>query len=228
MLISSSLVAKSLISTTTMILTPQSIAPIVKTGKQILEGGFAGLSSPAVALALRGGSAVLEASLDPNRIKMKTEALGGYSVVSVLLLSQTMSLLNSAPKKLKNADDGKHFKIENAAIILLAVMSLVSVISCMTTTFSFSLIGMYAKNAVGMDNDAGYLKFLEATSKIRVTGFRSMVLSLYSMQIAFVISIFLKFKGKLMFILGPAALTLTVLSTSWWGPIIKIASETVF
>ncbi|GFH54749.1 predicted protein [Chaetoceros tenuissimus] len=181
-------------------------------------------SSQMVALAVRGGG---EALVNLTRAKFRTEALSGYGVVSALLFSQSMSMFNSIPKKMQD-DDGENHWVEDSATVLLAVTSLVSVIACLTTTFIFALCGMYTRNAVGMGNDLGYINFIEQTANIRKIGFKAMLISQYSMQSSFVVSIFLKFKGKLRMLLGPIALIFSLWSMSVWGPIFRIAAETLF
>lgn len=181
-------------------------------------------SSQMVALAVRGGG---EALVDLTRAKFRTEALSGYGVVSALLFSQSMSMFNSTPKKMLD-DHGENHWVEDSATVLLAVTSLISVIACLTTTFIFALCGMYTRNAVGMGNDLGYINFIEQTANIRKIGFKAMLISQYSMQSSFVVSIFLKFKGKLRILLGPIALIFSLWSMSVWGPIFRIAAETLF
>ena len=211
MVINPSLFAKVITSSTSL---PTTLATIASQET----------SSQMVALAVRGGG---EALVHLGRAKFRTEALSGYGVVSALLFSQSMSMFNSIPKKMQD-DDGENHWVEDSATLLLAVTSLISVIACLTTTFIFALCGMYSRNAVGMGNDLGYINFLEQTSNIRKIGFKAMLISQYSMQSSFVVSIFLKFKGKLRILLGPIALIFSLWSMSVWGPIFRIAAETLF
>lgn len=212
MVINPSLVAKVIASSTAF---PTTLATIASQET----------SSQMVALAVRGGG---EALVDLTRAKFRTEALSGYGVVSALLFSQSMSMFNSIPKKMHDDDGEKNHWVEDSATVLLAVTSLISVIACLTTTFIFALCGMYTRNAVGMGNDLGYINFIEQTANIRKIGFKAMLISQYSMQSSFVVSIFLKFKGKLRILLGPIALIFSLWSMSVWGPIFRIAAETLF
>jgi len=174
---------------------------------------------------IRGGAT--EAAFDLTRARIRLEGLSSYGVIAVLLMNSALRLYTSVPKKIKGPDE-EDAKIENAATIVFTCLNSLCIVSGITTTIIYSLVGLYCKTALALGNDSGYMKFLSATADVRNFGFMSMIVSLFSFKGSFVASTFLYFKGRPRYVLSAAVLLLAILSSMIWLPIIGHATQLIF
>jgi len=209
-----------------------SFQPITNLASSLLPSPS---SSAFASLAfLRGGATeevatiVVAEAFDLNRARIRLEGLSSYGVMSILLMSSALRLYTSVPKKMNNPSESKEAKIENAATIAFAFTSVVAIISGITTSIIFSLMGLYAKTALGMNKDAAYVEFFKATESVRRFGFISMVVSTLCMKASFSISFFLYFKGKTRYALTGLASALSLASWFAWSPIVSAAGKILY
>lgn len=187
-----------------------------------LPAAIASMAAPAI--ALRGG--VAEAPFDLTRAKIRLEGLHSYGVVTTLMLNASLRLLSATPKAKKGMIKGE--TIDNAAKILFTAAIVASVISGLYTTIVFSLLGNYAKTAIGLGRDEGGVQFFDATQSIRQNAFHAFIISLISFNTSFILSLFLNYEGKMKWWVAGIAAALSLLSWWQWSSIMHIASQLIF
>lgn len=168
------------------------------------------IAAPAAsALALRGGAGGTAApAFDLTRARIRLEGLHSYGVVTTLMLNASLRLFSATPKPIKAGE-----RTNNIAKILFTIAIVASVISGLYTTVVFSLLGMYAKTAIGMSKDLQDLEFFQLTQSFRDGAFRTFLLSLISFNSSFILSLFLNYDEKMRWwVAGSAA----VLSLCCW------------
>ena len=160
-----------------------------------------------------------QAWVDLDRANFRAEAFSGYGVTSALLLSTALHLFE------KEYDF--HGEDEFIRIIFYGTC-IICIVTSMTATFVFSLLGLYSSSAIGIGNDFGYLRFLENSKETRVIGFQSMVVSLFCLQASFVIYTYLRFRGTFRILFATIAFVTTVISYQTWTKILRLASQFLF
>ena len=192
-----------------------------------------------VVATLRGGSffaeAAADAAFDLTRARIRLEGLSAYGVTCALLMNGALRIFSSTPKKLVDiskmevgTEEMRVAKMENAATILFAVISTVTVLSGTFTTVIFSLMALYSKTALGMNSDAEYLEFFKMTGPIRKKGFQMYVVSLLGFKGSFILSLFLSGKSKLRYYLSGFAFAISLLSCFYIKRIMDLASAILY
>jgi len=178
---------------------------------------FAASAAPGL---IRGGGEIL----DLTRARVGLESLDSYSVITTLLLNVSLSLFLSTPKKL---DDNRP-SYENWAKIIFAIAVSMSVVFGGYSVLVFSLIGLYAKRALGFGKDEAFLQFIAATQGTRVGGFNSFLASLLLLKTSFILSVFINYEGKLRWWLAGLIIALDLIGWWKWSTIYVAARELVF
>eukprot|EP00591_Stephanopyxis_turris_P006673 CAMPEP_0195512182 /NCGR_PEP_ID=MMETSP0794_2-20130614/4225_1 /TAXON_ID=515487 /ORGANISM="Stephanopyxis turris, Strain CCMP 815" /LENGTH=239 /DNA_ID=CAMNT_0040639909 /DNA_START=87 /DNA_END=806 /DNA_ORIENTATION=+ len=154
----------------------------------------------------------------------KLQSIGGYSVVATLIMNLSLRLFGSTKSQSKDS------KVENIVGLIFTVFCVFSIITGAFTSIIFTLLTLYSKTALGFGpvGEDKYLAFFEATTRFREQGFYGFLASSFSFLISFVLSIFLRIKGKPRFII-------TLLTGSGVGyasfrinQIMSIATSTIF
>jgi len=138
-------------------------------------------------------------------------------------MSSALRLYTSVPKKIRDPDEGKDAKIENAVTVAFTLSSIICIISGISTSIIFSLLGLYSKTALGMGKDEAFVEFFTAMESIRRIGFVSMIVSIVSLKASFALSPFLYFKGKTRYALSGLAVALSLGSWMAWSTIVSAA-----
>lgn len=183
------------------------------------------LSSLCWTTSLRGGAA--EPVLDLTRARIRLEGLHAYVVVATLMLNASLRLFSSVPKRgiLETGD-----RVNNAGKILFAATMVASVLSGLYTTVVFSLLGMYVKTALGMGKDLAEINFFDATQSVRVSAFRTFLVSLVAFNASFILSLFLNYENNrtMRWVLAGIATAVSLWSWYQWAHIMSLASSLIF
>jgi len=193
-------------------------AAAAPAAKQVL------LHGAVAALALRGGvGAEAGALLDLNRVRIRLEGLSSYSVVSALMMNAGMRLYSGTNKQLQK---GK--RLENGFKVFFSLSVALSILTGAYTTVVFSLLGLYAKTALGLGWDGPFLEFFQQTESIRKFAFDTFVVSLVTFEFSFISSLFLAHEGKMKWVVAGGASLCALLSIWHWTVIMKLASRILF
>lgn len=138
-------------------------------------------------------------------------------------MSSALRLYTSVPKKIRDPVEDKDATIENAATVAFTLSSIICIISGITTSIIFSLLGLYSKTALGMGKDEAFVEFFSAMESVRRLGYVSMIVSIVSLKASFAMSPFLYFKGKTRYALSGLAVGLSLGSWMAWSPIVSAA-----
>lgn len=164
--------------------------------------------------------------LDVGRTNIRLDGYSRYSVVAALLMNSAMRLLTSTNIDLE-ARGVAVWKDRVVQALFVTSMAL-SIFSGVYTTVVFTLVGMYAKVALGYQLDAECGAFLAVTRPYREKAFQSFILSLVSFSVAFPLSLFLKMKGKTRWIVLVATLGVAFWMCTSWFAIMGIANEAIY
>ena len=181
--------------------------------------------------------------LDISRVRMRLEGLQAYGTLCALLANGCLRLYSSisVPTTSErnvdsvNGDDTTTTKkgftkklrkrLAYDGFFLCVVLS---VLSGAYTTVVFTLLPLYSKMALGRGYDKQFLEFWAATAQIRETGFTAFLSSLVSFEIAFVLSLYLRTRGRRKRMLVTVA-TIICLASFWeWTTVMKLASKYLF
>jgi hypothetical protein len=161
--------------------------------------------------------------MDLTRVRIRLEGLSGYGVVSALMMNAALRLYSSAPKKLQKGETHN-----NIAKILFAISVGASVLAGAYTTVVFSLLGLYAKSAIGMGKDAACMEFMADTEHMRLYAFDAFLVALIAFKSSFVLSLFLNYEGKVRWWASGITAVVSLLSWYHWSSIMGIAGKLLF
>lgn len=203
-----------------------------------------------VALAIARGGAELFASkasassggsgqlLDIGRVRMRLEGLQLYATICALLTNGCLRLYSSVPPKhvdasstqssLANSDDDDDKSGKRIGLDLFLVCVIVSVLFGSYTTIVFGLLSLYSKTALGRGYDSQFLEFWAATAGIRESGFEAFMYSLVSFELAFILSLFLRFRGRRRNTLVILAVLISILNFRRYATIMQLAVQYLF
>uniref|UniRef100_A0A7S2LEJ3 Uncharacterized protein n=1 Tax=Leptocylindrus danicus TaxID=163516 RepID=A0A7S2LEJ3_9STRA len=121
-------------------------------------------------------------------------------------------------------------KVDNFVGVLFTVFCATTIISGAFTSIVFTLLTLYSKTALsfGEAGQAKYLAFSEATHIFRVHGFRTFLVALYSFLVSFVLSLFLKLKGRLRKVMSVATAAAILMTIARVNKIIGLAGTIIF
>jgi hypothetical protein len=185
--------------------------------------------------------------LDIGRVKMRLEGLQAYGTLCALLANGCLRLYSSisAPNRSSTSsssgdqqqdDDNREGKSKffskelrkHLAYDGFFLSVVLSVLSGAYTTVVFTLLPLYSKMALGRGFDRQFLDFWAATAQIRETGFTAFLASWVSFEIAFVLSLYLRTRGRRKRMLVTVA-TIICMASFWeWTTVMKLASEHLF
>jgi hypothetical protein len=200
--------------------------------------GSWGWNSVVLTTLIRGGELFARQHtkhIDIDRVKMRLEGLQAYGTLCALLANGCLRLYSSVsvPKKGGSDDEMTNITPGKKLRKLLALdgffLSVVlSVLSGSYATVVFTLIPLYSKTALGRGYDSQFLKFWAATSGIRETGFSSFLFSLISFELAFVLSLYIRLRGRRKKMLVAIA-TIICMASFWeWSRVMQLASTYLF
>ena len=164
---------------------------------------------------------------DVGRAKMRLEGLQAYGTICALLMNATLRLFSSVSEP-KSDDDSLEGKWNNRAFNAFLVTVIVSVLFGSYTTIVFSMIALYSKQALGRGMDSNFMDFYVHTHGLRESGFRAFLYSLASFQGAFILSLFLKYRGDRRKWFVFLAVVISLLSARRWSYVITLASKLIF
>jgi hypothetical protein len=205
----------------------------------VLQGG-----ATAAAVAVGDTAATVPAVvLQMDRVRIRLDGLSCYGVICSLLMNAALRLYSATPKKLDNHqktaanpdETGKQkqkqlssFTRTDIIKIIFMVSTVISISAGSYTTVVFTLLGLYAKTAIGLGRDAPFLEFFELTAIYRKLAFDAFVVSLVAFQMSFVTSLYLNYDKKLRWWSSGLASVLALFCFWQWWMIIKIASRLLF
>lgn len=183
---------------------------------------------PAVLSIARGGAEVVGAAsgLDIGRVRMRLEGLQAYGTLCALLVNACLRLYSSV--KIPKSDQKGDGRAGRYAMDVFLFCIVVSVLFGSYTTIVFSLLALYSKTALGRGFDAQFLDFFAATAPLRDSGFNSFIYSLVSFEMAFILSLFLKFEGRRRKMLVVLACLISSISVWRWSTIMRLAAQFLF
>lgn len=174
----------------------------------------------------RGGAEFFtgrSSAIDISRVRMRLEGLQAYGTLCALLVNACLRLYSSTKPPKKETD--RKCRLALDAFLLCIV---VSVLFGSYTTIVFTLLALYSKTALGRGYDAQFLEFWAATAEIRGSGIDSFMYSLVSFEMAFILSLFLRFHGARRKMLVTTACIISALSARRWSSIMVLASNFLF
>jgi len=178
-----------------------------------------------VVLQLRGGAAAaLGTAFDMANESNKLAAIAGYSVVATLTLNSCLRLFTSTQLQSKTS------KQENIAGFLFCCLCSVTIVCGAFTSICFTLLTLYSKTALGMGvpGQAKYIAFREATAEFRVQGFHAFIISISSFLASFILSLYIKLRGKTRYILSVGVGALALYYFSKVQLIVYLAKTLIF
>lgn len=119
-------------------------------------------------------------------------------------------------------------KVEQVAQSLHGICICVGFLAALYTTVVFSLFGLYAKTALGVGDDDGYLQFMTATNTIRLRGFQSFLVCLCSFNTSFLLNMFLNHRGRTRWTISLLSVIGMGVSLSHFRDILRAANEIIF
>jgi hypothetical protein len=138
-------------------------------------------------------------------------------------------LFNSSPPDIYGDKPEKpEHTIERIAYGIHGISVCVGFLAAVYTTVVFALFGLYAKTALGTGDDTGYLELLGATGSIRVRGFQSFLLCLFSFNMAFLMNLVLHYDGVTRCVILALAVSGTIFSVIQFQFIINTAKQVIF
>jgi hypothetical protein len=195
----------------------------------MVSAGTPSIKGIAVPLALsiaRGGAELFRSKatgLDIGRVRMRLEGLQAYATLCALLTNGCLRLYSSVREPKEQVTKSKEIALD--AFLLCVV---VSILFGSYTTIVFGLLSLYSKTALGRGYDAQFLEFWSATADIRESGFESFIYSLVSFEMAFILSLFLRFEGRRRKMLVVIACIISILSFTRWSMIMHLAGTLLF
>ena len=182
-----------------------------------------------VAAIARGGAERFAppttAALDMGRVRMRLEGLQLYATLTALLTNGCLRLYSSI-KASKSESDSSRW--ETIALDLFYICTAVSILSGSYTTIVFGLLSLYCKTALGRGLDQPFLEFWAATTDIRESALESFLYTLVSFELAFILSLVLRFRGRRRKLLVSLACVMSLMSFRRWTQIMILASKHLF
>ena len=200
-----------------MILGPQQLARLSSTTLQLLLPPTT-TANAAVTTLVRGGGT---AAVDVTRFRLRLEGLHTYAVITSLLMNASLRLFSATPKRWVPGQ-----RVTNAIKVLFSIAVTISVLAGSYTTIVFSLLGLYAKRALGRGWDQPCLAFFEQTRPIREGAYDACVVSLVTFQISFCLSLFLNHDKGMDWMLAAGA-GVVALACWWKWSTIMLLAETI-
>ena len=139
----------------------------------------------------------------------------------------TTTTNNKKKNKIYNKKFGSKF-INTVAADMFCICVVFSVLCGSYTTIVFGLFSILTKTALGRGYDHQFLQFWSQSASLRESGFESFLCSLVTFEVSFVLSLFLKFKGRRQKLLVIIASIILLLSIRRWTTLLTLASKLLF
>lgn len=165
-------------------------------------------------------------TLDIGRVRMRLEGLQLYATLTALLTNGCLRLyscINPDKEQPKEQSRG-----EVIALDLFFICTAISVLSGSYSTIVFGLLSLYSKTALGRGLDEPFLQFWSATTAIRESALESFLYTLISFEAAFILSLFIRFKGRRRKLLVTLACLLSIHSFRRWTQIMILSTKYLF
>ena len=118
--------------------------------------------------------------------------------------------------------------MEEIAQALHGICICVGFLAALYTTVVFSLFGLYAKTALGVGDDEGYLQFMAATNMTRIRGFQSFLVCLCAFNTSFMLNMFLNHRGRMRWTISILTIVGMAISLKHFRIILRAANEIIF
>lgn len=177
----------------------------------------------AISASASAATTVLE-SLDLHREGLRLEGLGTYGLISALLMNAAITLYFNTNRQHSAESTPRDRTVQTT----FCVTSIMSILSCFSTTLVFSLMGLYSKSLLGIGRDSSYVEFMEGTRLIRNFTFKSFRLSLLLFQLSCCLSMYLTNHGRNRTVATIVSLSMVALSCWQYGNIIWLASRLIY
>jgi hypothetical protein len=169
----------------------------------------------------RGGTQDIDPSaFDLDRASIRLESIDSYAVVAALLLSAALRLYASTPRELEAGQ-----RRENSAKVAFMISAGLSIICGAYSCVVYSMLGLYAKTALGLGLDSAFLNFFERTTPVRHGAFLAFVTALSSFEVCFIISIVLNYDGRVRICAASLGILIAIISLFHWKRIINLAGS---
>ncbi|CAB9496452.1 expressed unknown protein [Seminavis robusta] len=182
----------------------------------------------------RGGAAAVElfakhhaTTLDLGRVRMRLDGLQVFATLAALLTNGCLRLYSSVTPP-SQEDEKRLSWRDRRALDLFYVCTAISILSGSYTTIVFGLLSLYSKTALGRGLDDPFLEFWAASTNIRESAMESFLWNLVSFELAFILSLFVRFSGKRRIRLVCLACIISCISFSRWTQILILASKYLF
>ena len=104
-------------------------------------------------------SSLMAEVVEVNRARIRLEGLNAYAVIAALIMNSALRIFTTTCVPGARVDSS----LERAISILVLLASTVSILAGSYTTVVFTLVGLYAKTALGRQMDAAYIEFFART-----------------------------------------------------------------
>jgi len=181
-------------------------------------------SSLSKALAICGGGIEDKYLLD--RVDHRIGALDVYIIVATLIMNAALCLFSYTDHSL---EDEKKTGIEKKLIACFSFFTMISVVTGTYCSLVFTLCSLYLRTIMGFGYDEKMLSFVQATTKFRLSGFHSFLISLWSFMISFLFSLRINM-GTCMTsnVVVALATVITAVATMNVQELLSIASTVIF
>eukprot|EP00980_Cylindrotheca_fusiformis_P003963 scaffold871_cov130-Cylindrotheca_fusiformis.AAC.40 len=179
--------------------------------------------------------------LDLSRISMRLEGLQVYATLAALLTNACLELYCSnirVPKEQEQevdekkgsggGDEKQKTRKLNWSVEGFFACTAVSVLLGSYTTIVFGLLSILSKTALGRGLDVEFMEFWAQSAGIRSSAFESFLGSLICFELSFIMSLFLKLKGRRRKYLVGLASLMFLLSLRRWVSLLRLASKLLF
>lgn len=202
------------------------------------------------------GSTAADAMLDLTRVQMRLDGLQVYATLAALLTNACLELYTNLKEPKEEADDDdvsegvtegeseeknqrklarqKRLRVQNWAVDIFYLCTVVSVLSGSYTTIVFGLFSILSKTALGRGLDASFIKFWSESAGIRNSGLESFLVALVSFEVAFLLSLMMKFatsnqrQRRRQILLVGIGTTILLISMKRWIKLLYLASKLLF
>lgn len=130
-----------------------------------------------------------------DRASFRISGLEEYGLISALLLSVALSLIDGTDKTWPDSTREKSMKktINVICTYLFLLFSTCCVMFALYSTIIFALLALYTKTCLGLGDDDSFHSFMKATGFYRYRGFQCFIGSLGSFSLSFLLSLYLNF-----------------------------------
>jgi len=139
--------------------------------------------------------------LDIDRTSLRLDAIGAYPVVAAIMMAAMLDMSTDTPTVIQevpnDADRSTSVKIRmrNVVTCLFSLINTLSIVASAYSVMVFTLVLIYSKTALGMNLDASFVRFFDATANLRLYAFYSFSFSIMGFIFSLSLSRFLRESG---------------------------------